>query len=192
MRNHPPTIAASNYGEVFDALWRRLQRSFVKIEFVQEYSQPGNPSYEAFKAGNNQLALALFADSLLGDAKYLDDIPGKGIAYTRIRVVGSEISKYLAFELETYRISALYGQTILIVDDAPDLSLTTLSASGDFMIFDDFGVLDLHYDDSGTFEGADLIDDNMRIQAFADRAVSLRMKSMSLGDYGRKRLNWRY
>lgn len=168
------------YSEEFDRLWSRLTATFVKVERLQTYSRVGSKSYEAYLAGRVDEALQIFRSDVIGsEAELLADIPRKGICYTRIRIVEPPLSTYLRFEFETYRISAEYGQVILVLN----ADGSRIDSAPEFILFDRYAALVLDYSDDGELRGAWRHESAHAIDYLFNLFLYLRRHSVSLGAY---------
>ena len=144
-------IHPSEYLEVFGKQWELLENNFWKLECRQMYNESTDPSYEAYLKGKTKKAISLFQERIKSEDKYLKHIPQKDLDYTRIRIVEPTITDYTAYELETYRVSATYGQRILMLNTEKARSLS-LCRHGDIMLFDTNAFILLVYDSEGRLE----------------------------------------
>jgi hypothetical protein len=96
------------------------------------------------------------------------------------------LSDYLRWEFETYKISAKYGERILVADITNDRDNSIAKQSVDFNMFDTYAVLIPTYDSGGLLNGALLIDRVEYVQQFAKFAREMIARSEPLAMFERE------
>ncbi len=164
----------------------RLQHQFFKFERLQEYSEPGDPSYEYFRKGELTSATKHLEDRLAAQGDFYLRLCRENIPFVRVRALEFPISAYLEYEFNSYEISARYGERILIVDLSSP-SAAPYVYSSDFVMFDDVAVLAHNYSETGLLKGAWLIDDSHNVRPFVEFANHLIAASVPLAMFQRQR-----
>jgi len=179
-------LSADEFSSVFDSLWKRLSARLFKFERLQSYQEPDNPSFQAFRDGNMERAEREMEQARSQDAELYIEACRKDIAMVRVRAVELPLSLYLSWEFKTYKISARYGERILIADfTAEDKSDDVVSAP-DFILFDSFAVLIPEYDVDGLLKGARLIEGGQEVAKFKTIAHKLLSLSVPLAIFERR------
>lgn len=178
-------IELADYPRLFESLWDRLERRFFKLERAQVYSEPGDPSYEAFLRGDLHEVERYFEERIRGELRFLNDIVRKNLSYTRVRAVERPLTNYLLYEFKTYRVSARYGQRILVTD-ITEAGNQRLYQACDFMVFDSFAVVTLEYNARGEFQAAVLIEEPASIEKYQRLASEFIERSVLLGVFERE------
>lgn len=90
-------------------------REFWKLERGQSYAEPGNPSWEAFDAGDWEQSLRLIEADRAEVAEYLRGIAARGTVGRRVRVVELPPEPYLQWELHVLRLRDELGQATRVI-----------------------------------------------------------------------------
>ena len=88
---------------------------FWKLESAQHFAEPGNPSWEAFNAGNWDDALKLHDDRTADLLDYHEQCTEYGITTRRVRVVKQPITPYLQWEMHLLFLRDASGGPIRIL-----------------------------------------------------------------------------
>jgi hypothetical protein len=161
----------------FTPLMESTTTSVVKLESRQDYQEPGNPSFEALKSGDERSAIdKLWETRHSADRENCVSMCRKGISWTRIRLVERPLTDYTRWELHSYDISVRYGERILIVDITGQPASSPIRRLSDFLIFDGKAVMAHDYDSSGLIKGGWVIDTPEQVRRYAD-AIALCMKT---------------
>jgi hypothetical protein len=96
----------------------KVRRRVIKLECLQSYQEAGNPSYEAFIAGDMQRAIQLAQETHRGDERFYRMLRSNGARMLRLRLVEFPLSKYLLWEFEHYEVVRRMGEDVRIVEQA--------------------------------------------------------------------------
>lgn len=158
------------FNKAFDSCWNKLECSFFKFERLQFYDEPEEPSYMAYKHKDFVKADQLLEERISRQKPFYDVLARKNISFIRVRAVEFPLSDYLLnYELKAYRISARYGEKILIAD-IMDSKLSELYNSMDFTLFDSKAVIVQNYNKHGFFIGGWLIEDPKYVERYKEIA----------------------
>lgn len=141
------------------AEYERIGDHFWKLERIQTFREPGDPSWEAFVAGDWPRALELNEADRPTAVEMAEMDRKLGISTQRIRVVEKPISPYLQWEMQFFRLLVEEGQDLRVLPaDAlraweRDRPVPELALLGDRVLYQ------VLYDDSGTPCGARRITD---------------------------------
>lgn len=137
----------------FGAAWNEVRSQVLKLETRQTYRQDGNPSYDAFIAGDMKRAIELIAESVAGDRELYASLRQRRVDFIRCRPVALPMSPYLKWEMKHYEANAGEGERIFCCDIAANESMFSQYALHDFMVFDDVLAFIHDYDESGEIRG---------------------------------------
>ncbi|QVQ53162.1 hypothetical protein J4H86_05075 [Spiractinospora alimapuensis] len=132
---------------------------FAKLERAQTFREPGDPSWEAFAAGDWQRALELNEEDRPSAVGMIDTYRRLGYATQRIRVVEFPISPYLQWEIQFLRLLAEAGQDIRVLRGERAAEFEAHRPLPELVIIGDRVLYEVLYDDSGTPAGGRRIDD---------------------------------
>ncbi|TVY99007.1 hypothetical protein EAS64_42390 [Trebonia kvetii] len=96
-------------------LWAVEGADCWKLERMQEYSEVGFPSWEAFMAGEWSLALRLYEEERPAIAAFHEKLRRRGSRFYRVRVLAEPVTPYLQWELHCLRVRASCGEGIRVV-----------------------------------------------------------------------------
>ncbi len=171
------------FGWRFSIAWARTQTRFFKVECWQTYEEfVGNRSWSAYGQGDLRLAQVLMRKEAEADRSLYEDIKNRGIDYSRIRLVQEPLSRYLRYEMETYRVRAGLGENIEIVGCHSGIRLPN-AEHFDFLVFDRHTALIHDYDSRGRQTGGWLTREPDVISLLERRAVRLRRAAVPLHVY---------
>jgi hypothetical protein len=159
----PLTIRGGGFAE-FGDLFRRLRRRWVKVEFLQKYDETGSDAYAAHLRGDHATAAVLVTQDVKGQWVY-NHAREHDVEMVRIRVYRTPLSDYLVnFEYHAYVADMEMGEQIYALDWERASELINQTGVSDFLIFDDWAVVALLYDEaSGVVQEARLISDPQEI-----------------------------
>lgn len=107
----------SQYQQDFDAnLWRVDGADSWKLERLQNYSEVGFPSWEAFMAGDWDRALKLYEEERPKIAAFYKEFQRHQSCLYRIRIVVEPMTPYLQWEMHCLRLRAECGENIRVVN----------------------------------------------------------------------------
>lgn len=103
--------------------------------------------------------------------EHLQALVASGRAWRNVHVLSTPLSDYLRYACDWgYAHNVRAGQDVRIVELAANDLLSELVTIGDFWVIDRQAVVQMHYDVSGRFVGADLVPDEKDATLF--RAVA--------------------
>jgi hypothetical protein len=170
----------------FGSLWERMEDRYFQFERLQTFQEPEDPSYRELVKGDMSSAVRLLDDSVARDAAFLISSCRRGIQYIRMRAVELPLTPYLEWEFKSYRVSARYGQMILVVDLTEHDRSGDFFRSHDFLLFDAATVLIHDYGQEGLLCGGWLIEDPATVGLYSDLAARLIPASVPLGVFERQ------
>lgn len=88
---------------------------FWKLERIQHFAEPTNPSWEAFNQGNWEEALRLHEARIPGLLDYHDQCREYGITTRRIRIVEHPLDPYLQWEMHLLFLRDATGGPITVL-----------------------------------------------------------------------------
>jgi uncharacterized protein DUF6879 len=141
------------YYEDFQRNFRRA-REFWKLERGQVFAEPGDPSWEAFDAGDWDEAMRLLEERR-GDLKrYHKENASAGTQTRRIRIVSLPVTPYLQWELHLLRIRDETGGPIRIMRASDVTEFEDQATLPDIYTMDDTVMYQAVYDERGVLEYA--------------------------------------
>ncbi|MBB4933186.1 hypothetical protein F4561_004006 [Lipingzhangella halophila] len=127
---------------------------FWKLERGQTFREPGDPSWEAFAAGDWDRALELNeADRSEAEAMAEKDRQ-VGIETRRIRVVEHPVTPYVQWEMQFLRLLAEAGQSLRVVLPAQAAHLERERPLPEIVLLGERVLYMVRYDSAGTPNGA--------------------------------------
>ncbi len=108
---------AAYYVDFEVKLWSTSAPGFWKLERQQFFKEPGNPSWEAFAAGDWGESMRLIEAGRPDMIDYYRRIEEHGFVNRRVRVVEQPLTPYLQWELHVLRMRDQYGGKVRIVTE---------------------------------------------------------------------------
>jgi hypothetical protein len=140
-------------GEDFSRLLTGFEHTAFRLELLRRYTAPAEEApLRRFLAGE--------PPRIEWAQDWLDQVAqmtAAGKSMQRVRVVDTPPGDYLRFELALFPHSIKAGEEILILDR--DTAAALGLPDQDFWLWDSSRVALMHYDDEGSFLGAELIED---------------------------------
>ncbi|MFF0415873.1 DUF6879 family protein [Kitasatospora sp. NPDC004745] len=161
-------------GQDFGLLFETFERTAFRLETLAVYDvDEEREEFADFLAGKG-----LPPDC--ADNPWVRSMTDLGKQVARVHVLRSPLSDYLRYELAAYPGNIKAGESIGIIDTA--LRQVTGLPDHDFWLFDDTRVYRMHYTDTGTFIGAELLpaDRLPEYQRYRDIALT---HAVPFGDY---------
>ena len=152
-------LSLSAFIEQHQNLCDTVGNRIIKLERLQSYQEPKNASFEAFVGGDYQRSINLIPQMRAEEAESYTRLFRRGVQFIRIRAVELPLSEYLKWELQTYAVSARYGETILLGDITNEPIDGALNQASDFILYDDRHVFVHDYSSEGLLSGGWLIED---------------------------------
>jgi hypothetical protein len=179
-------VDSAGFYAAFERHWVGLRSRFFKLEPLQAYQEPDNPSFLDFRRGDSASAAAKLEEVVCQNSRYHTDACRRGVTMTRVRLVELPLSDYLRWEFQSYRVSARYGERILVLDLTGAPRSGPLWNSGDFVLFDCSAVLVHRYDPDGFLRGGWLIDHPAAVEGYVRLAEACLPACMPLGLFERQ------
>ncbi|KAB8192992.1 hypothetical protein FH608_021865 [Nonomuraea phyllanthi] len=154
-----------------------------KLERRQTFQEPGNPSWEAFAAGDMKRALELIEEDRAAQRDFRRIFDDRAAAFYRLRVIEDPLSRYLRWELAHFRLNAEEGEKIYIVNQAMIADLDLRYDLADYTIFDRSLAFFLNYSDDGLFLHADMVSDPAALAELVDISEEILARSIPFEDY---------
>ncbi|MCW8141514.1 MAG: hypothetical protein KIT58_21640 [Planctomycetota bacterium] len=162
-----------------------LRKSYFQFERLQTYQEPGNPSYDAFAAGDHGRARLIAHEAAAQEEEDLRRVCHKGVPYTRVHAIERPLTPYLRWEFAIYQVLARYGQRVLLVElDAR--SPREFVDSYDFLLFDYEFVMVQDYGQDGLLCGGWTTGDPALVARFAQLARDLTRAAIPLAEFERR------
>jgi hypothetical protein len=141
------------YREDAGRYWEHIER-FEKLERLQDFREPDDPSWQAFAAGRWTESLRLLWDDrpnveaeFAGDARL-------GLTSYRVRIVEFPIAPYLQWELHALNIRAECGENIRIVGPDAVASYEADNVVPELIFMGTLAMYEVLYDATGVLAGA--------------------------------------
>lgn len=154
-----------------------------KLERRQTFQEPGNPSWEAFAAGDMKRALELIEEDRAAQRDFKRIFDDRAAAFYRLRVIEDPLSRYLRWELAHFRLNAEEGEKIYIVNQALIADLDLRYDLADYTLFDRSLAFFLNYSDDGLFLHADMVSDPAALAELVDISEEILARSIPFEDY---------
>ncbi|SDY04985.1 hypothetical protein SAMN05421504_104341 [Amycolatopsis xylanica] len=188
--NFPPPAAVVDdyvdrpaFREEFWKATERLRTRTVKVEWGQTFQEPGNPSWEAFAAGDFRKAIHLIEQNRQDHIRQQRVFDDTGTPFYRIRVIRFPLSDYLKWELAHFRLNAELGERIFLAESARIADIELEGGLDDFTLFDEFLMLATEYTEDGVFKGAHIVRDQRYLSQVSDLADKLLDRSLPYEEF---------
>lgn len=160
-----------------------------KLERQQIFREPGDPSWEAFIAGDWTTVLALLERE---DRELAATIAARdretGIETRRLRVVEFPITPYLQWEMQFFRLLAEEGQDLRVLRAEQVARLETQLALPEVVTIGDRVLYEVVYDTDGTPDGGRRIDDPEIVAGCREELAHLYAQGQPLLDFYKKHI----
>jgi hypothetical protein len=143
---------ADAYRADVDGLWSRIHR-FDKLERVQHFRQPENPSWRAFAAGRWRESLELTEQSRPKVAAEFAEETRLGYRSYRVRVVERPITPYVQWEMHRFTVRANYGENIRIVSPEDVAPFEKHGMLPELIFLGSLAMYEILYDEDGVLVG---------------------------------------
>lgn len=137
------------YLEDTDQYWGHISR-FDKLERLQNFREPGYPSWDSFAAGRWDEALHIMQRNRSAVEKEFAEDSRVGLASYRVRVVEFPITPYLQWELYELKMRAEYGEGIRVVGPEAVAHYETDAVVPELIFMETLAMYEICYDSSGT------------------------------------------
>jgi hypothetical protein len=141
-------LELSEYYADFRRNFRRA-RNFWKLERGQVFAEPGDPSWEAFDAGDWDEALRLLEERREDLKHYHTENTGAGTQTRRIRIVFLPVTPYLQWELHLLKVRDETGGPVRILHASAVADLEDQGQLPDIYTMDDTVMYQAVYDERG-------------------------------------------
>lgn len=175
----------SGFAGAFADAWSTVGTRFLKLECWQAYRElAANESQAAFDRGDVETAQALLRSEAEADRPLYEDVRRRGIEYARVRLVQEPLSRYLDYEMLSYRVRAEMGENIEVVRCEPARRLPD-EESFDVLLFDRDTALIHDYGTgaTGVQTGGWLTRDPEVVRFVEERIAALRRRAVPLRDF---------
>ncbi|MGW5053391.1 DUF6879 family protein [Actinokineospora sp. NPDC004072] len=147
-------LLGAAYWSRFEAdFWRIGASGFWKLERLQTFREPGDPSWRAFADGRWDHALALLEQRRAELAEHYAKMAAKGFQTWRIRVVEHPLTDYLLWEMHLLRLRDELGGHTRVLDAREVADHERHSILPEVIVLGDHVVYELLYDETGLQEG---------------------------------------
>jgi hypothetical protein len=166
----------------FMAFFKDLHKSWLKIEFLQEYDESGFTGYDAFRNGDYDEAARLVREMVMSQRELYGHAAERKISMTRIRICELPLSPYLQhYEFAAYLADIECGEDIRLVSADDVRRLLEETGISDFVLFDRERVIALIYDvHSGSLQEARLVEDAELVRSYSAVADELMKVSVPM------------
>jgi hypothetical protein len=132
----------------------RAAREFWKLERGQAFAEPGNPSWEAFAAGDWNEAMRLHEERREDLKRYHEENAAAGTQARRIRIVSLPATPYLQWELHLLKIRDETGGPVRILQAGAVAGIEDQGPLPDIYTMDRDVMYQAVYDEHGVLECA--------------------------------------
>lgn len=180
-------VAGAELGarEYLDDFWRRadgLTGSLWKLERLQHFREPDEPSWQAMMAGDWGRALALIEEKRAASKRQVT--VADGIENRRVRVVERPVTPYVQWEMHILRIWVETGaQDIRVLDASLVRHLESRTVLPELVILGKQVMYEVRYDAAGDHCGARRIEDTAAVSACHREIAELYAKGEDLLSY---------
>jgi hypothetical protein len=172
------------YSADYDRAYTALTGVIWKLERHQAFREPGDPSWEAFMAGDWARAMELNEAERPAAAAQVAEERARGVEVRRLRVVTDPPSPYVQWEMSFLRLLAEAGDRPRVLGAAEVAPWEARHGElPEVLVLGDRLVYLLRYDGSGTPAGARRFDDPEVIASCAAEIAALYARGVPLLDY---------
>jgi uncharacterized protein DUF6879 len=175
------TLDPAAYSAAFDAAYEKIV--FWKLERRQTFREPGDPSWEAFAAGDWTRSLKLNDAEWESVLAKVDEDADLGVESRRLRIVEKPVTPYLHWEMQYFRLLAKAGEDLRVL---PAEAVRAWEGTGplpEVVVLGHQVLFEVLYDADGTVIGARRIDEPEVIQACIAELAALYAGAEPLLDY---------
>jgi len=155
--------------EFLERFWAITRHDFWKLERQQTFAEPGDRSWEAFRAGDWDRALRLIEarrEALLAEGRRM---AGLGLTSYRVRVVARPVTAYLQWELQLLRLLGECSDSVRVIGVEAAEPFEDAGVLPEVVTLGDDLTYEVLYDDNGELSGA---------TRFADPALTTRCREL--------------
>jgi hypothetical protein len=176
MLEHMHGVAGLEFGpeEYLADFWSHFQRiddEFWKLERIQNFREPEEPSWVAMMEGDWDRALGLGEATRDGNPQ--EPEYAGGLVRRRVRIVEQPVTPYLQWEMQMLKIRGAAGEHIRVLDAHAVEHLESKRPLPELVILDTLTMYQVLYDDKGTLNGARRVDDTDVIKACGRELTTL-------------------
>jgi hypothetical protein len=171
------------YHEDFARESDKLTGVIWKLERAQTFREPGDPSWEAFMAGDWAQSLQILAgerENIRADTRRNTD---RGLQIRRVRIVEHPISPYLQWEMHALHLMAQEGFDLRVLDAEHLRDLEHDGPLPEIVIIGDQVLYQVRYDAQQTPCGARAIHDHEVICQATTEISDLHCQGEPLADF---------
>lgn len=178
----PLTLDA--YSEDFDRRFKALRGEDTwKLERLQEFHQPENPSWMRYLSGEPQEALRMLEEDRPALHTFFADLAARDSRVLRLRVVDTPLTPYLYWELHSLHIRAQCGEHIRVIGSGALADLERDGALPEVLTLGERAAYRILYDGGGEISGGVLYTDPGVVVRCRDRIAALYADAEPLTDY---------
>jgi hypothetical protein len=169
-------------------LWSRIDR-FDKLERIQHFRQPDDPSWRAFAAGRWRESLALTERNRPNVAAEFAEDERLGYRSYRVRVVEFPIDPYVQWEMHRFKVRVECGEHIRVVGPNEVARFERHGPVPELIFMGSLAMYEVLYDENGVLSGGrkytdpdlvaairaevqDLYDEGEDFRSFFERAIA--------------------
>jgi hypothetical protein len=158
-----PEFGPAEYLADFWPHFERIDDVFWKLERIQDFREPEEPSWVAMMEGDWDRALALAEATRNGNPQEAE-FP-EGLIRRRVRIVETPVSPYLQWEMQMLKIRGDAGEHIRVLDAQAVKHLELERPLPELVVLGTSTMYAVLYDETGTLSGARRIDDPHVVEA---------------------------
>jgi hypothetical protein len=183
VRSLPGTeLSPEGYFEDFWPHFLRVEDVLWKLERIQDFQEPDEPSWVAMTEGDWDRALALVEEKRAESQEQARS--SERFANRRLRIVGHPVTPYLQWEMQILKIRVETGEQEIKVLDARDVShLEAERPLPELLVLGTSTLYEVLYDETGNLSGARRMDEPAVITACRRELAELFGKAEDLLTY---------
>lgn len=177
-------LSQEDFNEAFLFFWENMCLGFQKLEVRQWFSEPEDPSFQAYARNDLALARQELRSRISDQRDLYDQISQKNLPLIRMRFVEMPLHPYLEYEFISYPISASFGERILVLQKSNvDNDILQDPYFRDMNFFPGVGLLLHIYDDSGVQQGGYLVTSAVELSLVEKLFSKLFPVTITLGSF---------
>ncbi|MEV5161973.1 DUF6879 family protein [Streptomyces sp. NPDC053728] len=182
-------LGLDDYSEDFGRhFWGSGSEGFWKLERQQSFQEPGVESWEAFREGRWDEALALIEEQRGHYEEYLRRIARSGFALHRVRCVEEPIAPYLQWELHLLNLKAQCGEDTRVLSGDGILRYEAQHPLPEVVVLGASVMYEVLYDDDGKLAGGIRFDDPRDISRWRKTIQEMHRAAEPLDDFFTRRI----
>lgn len=179
-------IQADKYMSEVQSAWDNAARQFLKVEVLQAFEEPGDPSYEALRRRDFKEAVRLVRERVAAQEGMYREGIRRGMEIVRLRVVEWPLTEYLRYEIMAYVVAETIGERVLVIE-RESLRPEVERELREFNMFDQRIAFLLDYTPEGLFRGAWRVEAPSEVARLIAVASALSKKAVQLASWMQSR-----